>query len=37
MDGGDGFMKAEEFLRIAYDNLTKDKSQARYHRKIEFA
>ena len=30
-------MKAEQFLKIAYDSLAKDKSQARYNRKIEFA
>ena len=34
---GNGFLKAEQFVRIVYDSLIKDKSQAQYQRKMEFA
>ena len=33
---GKGFLKPEQFVRLVYDSLVKEKSQAQYHRKIEF-
>ncbi|HYA14481.1 MAG TPA: MBL fold metallo-hydrolase [Syntrophales bacterium] len=34
---GNGFLKPDLFVRIVYDSLMKEKSQAQYHRKIELA
>jgi len=34
---GNGFLKAELFVRIVYDSLVKDKPRAQYRRNIEFA
>jgi len=34
---GKGFLKPEQFVRIVYNSLVKEKSQVQYHGKIEFA